>query len=168
MQQHTKCLRLGPRVLILRNLTRHSVRRIVCALDQGVTVPLVLQQNTEAAHNVLGRRRRRRGFLMGYSGGIYCWSGCKRLFGVISSKSRLPSPTKAQQADVEWQLLCFLKSLAVMYTHRLYSLNRLMWKTTLGIQQGCSPVNLPAWVFHSSLSPSRSRSQTKTREEKQR
>lgn len=139
-----------PRILILRNLTHHSVRRIVCALDQGVTWPLVLQQNTEAAHNVLGRRRKRRrgGFLMGYRGGIYCWRGCKRLFGVISSKNRLPSPTKAQQPDVEWQLLCFLKSLALMHTLRLYSLNRWMWKTTLGIQQGGSSVNLHACICH--------------------
>lgn len=41
-----------------------------------------------------------RGFLMGFRGGIYCWSGCKRLFGVISSKSRPLGPTKAQQTDV--------------------------------------------------------------------
>lgn len=68
---------------------------------------LVLQQNIEAAHNVLGRG----GLLMAFRGGIYCWRGCKRLFGVISSKSRLLSPTKAQQTDVKWQLLFFLKSL---------------------------------------------------------
>lgn len=45
------------------------------------------------------------------------------------------------------------------YTHRLYSLIRLMWKTTLGIQQVCSSVNLPAWIFQSSVSPSQCRSQ---------
>lgn len=64
----------------------------------------VLQQNTEAAHNVLGRGGGWGGLLMAFRGGIYCWRGCKRLFGVVSSKSRPLSPTKAQQTDVKWQL----------------------------------------------------------------
>lgn len=84
------------------------------------------------------------GLLMAFRGGIYCWRGCKRLFGVISSKSRLLSPTKAQQTDVKWQLLFFLKSLTSDVENDFgHWAGLFLWV-----------VNLPAWIFRSSVSRS--------------
>lgn len=83
---------------------------------------------------------------MAFRGGIYGWRECKRLFGVISSKSRLLSPTKAQQTDVKWQLLFFLKSLTSDVENDLIALSRVV---PLGCQSACLDVSVFSFNAHS-------------------
>lgn len=109
------------RILILRSLTHHSVRRIVCAWDQGLALTLPsFSWKTPRLHTMFWEEWALNGF---QRWNLLLERAQKVIWGYFLQE-RLLSPTKAQQTDVKWQLLCFLTSLTLKSTHTLYRLSR--------------------------------------------